>query len=1412
VFFVRAQSSMEMILLVAIGLILLAVTAELIFSNVGVYYSQQQQQIGTQTLSILASEIDDVYFLGPGTTKTIRLEIPEQMDLEGSYIEGKSLVMSINGSEHVRETKVPIRGTWPNATGAYTFKLVSYGDFVAISADLLEFNPSNIAVSIDQGQDTTMDINILNLSPGAIDYTFSVNFNHTNATVTSSDAGVVSFLANDYNDITLNFSCSRSAIGNYDGNLFFDGVDDVSIPIKLFCESGQKRLSIFPSSKDYNLVEQTNGDQTFQVCNSSNTDYSSSTSGINGDVASYAFTSFNGSISANTCRALTLTTYAPATGDQNIYLGTLSVNSGGFAATSDLNLLVTQAVGGGGSGTQNYYFASILNSDLNHFFDYNGFVKQNDNNNWIATGELDWNKEAINTTTSGGWGQLVNDFNIQDGNLIGLWHLNEFSGTTAIDSSGNENNGTWGASLTQTDGLWDTNAGTFNGSDYVDLGNIGTIGVNTSTSYKKTISFWAKGRGFAIHSYRASNSIGDAHIIIYSDGRMRYTIQSNSSSPYAYNAISTITADINNWNHYVVTLDMPRVTGNGAYVVPLTLSINGVTESINLNFTANNAITFNNMYLGRWYNYTWNDIYFNGKIEEVSIWNTTLTTEEIKTLYENQKGQWVDQNLIAYYKFNGSTNDSARGYDGTLANGATIDAKGMWDSNALDLDGDNDYVSTSNGNVIFSDKDSWSTSVWFNGRSSSSYGRRLFTVHRVVGGGSGYTVAIKDDDLVVYISSLGAYNTIMSNISKNKYHHFIGTYDGTTFNAYLDGVLELELTTGMHDFVAEPFIIGNYRSTDTAYGFDGLIDEVKIYGKPLILAEVLADYNSFLSAKFVDNNVIGSAETNDWNQIKINSNEYFSFGKELESTIDGTATWGEINSSNGVWDENLISVWHLNDNLNDSKGSSTGVWDVGGSENYIAGLFDSNVAELDGSTDYINFGDISEIDSTQYLTVSMWIKGDVFSDYDGLFQKYLSGTERFTLQLGLGANNDNPYVTINGAAIYSNQTNFFKANRWKHLVVVYDGSESSNINRIKFYEDGRLVTNVGSIATIPTSLSDLSGGIVRIGNDIHSSGRFFNGLIEEVGVWDKVLTTNEVSNLYSSQSGKFHEPSLVGLWHLNGNTFDSGGNGLNGTWNPSPSHGGGLWGTNGADMTEGTKYFTTPNMELGSVVTACIWLNTTNSANTVDDGIFGKYDTSGKRVWIIYQQITTNHINFIMSNDGLYNAGNLVDSGVTINDGKWHHVCGKHDMDYSYVYVDGVEVASVDTANGLYGTSTPTVNGCIHAADSCLANSRYLGKQEEAIVWNRVLTASEIRELYGKGIASLDLNIYSCSDANCNTRTSSQVITDANNGSFMDLTIDDSRYLGWEAIFGKATGLSDLNAGSFFVNAFVKDVNISYSS
>lgn len=81
---------------------------------------------------------------------------------------------------------------------------------------------------------------------------------------------------------------------------------------------------------------------------------------------------------------------------------------------------------------------------------------------------------------------------------------------------------------------------------------------------------------------------------------------------------------------------------------------------------------------------------------------------------------------------------------------------------------------------------------------------------------------------------------------------------------------------------------------------------------------------------------------------------------------------------------------------------------------------------------------------------------------------------------------------------------------WYHIVVTYDGTT------MRIYKNGNEVT----------SGTDSSGNInyqtsldLRIGLRSRNDDREWDGLIDEVGIWNRALTSTEVSGLYNSGSG-----------------------------------------------------------------------------------------------------------------------------------------------------------------------------------------------------------------------------------------------------------------------------------------------------
>ena len=146
------------------------------------------------------------------------------------------------------------------------------------------------------------------------------------------------------------------------------------------------------------------------------------------------------------------------------------------------------------------------------------------------------------------------------------------------------------------------------------------------------------------------------------------------------------------------------------------------------------------------------------------------------------------------------------------------------------------------------------------------------------------------------------------------------------------------------------------------------------------------------------------------------------------------------------------------------------------------------------SSDYI---DIGTTPNTGDISISFWVKHStggicVIASGDGVF-KYLRFYSEQKISLVIA--NIKYYLTTD-----------IKDGNWHHVVVTNDTSA----NEIKGYTDGSL--------TQTHSLSVSSNNVKTIGAYQNGSLWFFNGAIDEVGIWNTVLTSTQVLEIYNATS------------------------------------------------------------------------------------------------------------------------------------------------------------------------------------------------------------------------------------------------------------------------------------------------------
>jgi len=272
------------------------------------------------------------------------------------------------------------------------------------------------------------------------------------------------------------------------------------------------------------------------------------------------------------------------------------------------------------------------NSEIfqNIFVPYNGAVQNVDlgNKNLTTTGTID-GKLANETDPTFNWSN--------DPNLINWWTMDDLDGTTLIDKMG-RNNGTIINQTAQDEGTWRKGL-TFDGDgDYVNLTNY----ENTDEIQNLSVSVWFKMDVPVSSSNQVILGIGDSFNRIPWIWHVKNTKTIKAQVYDGVTSIQTQSGDLNpdTWYHLVFTTND---TNSALYIDGELVDIKGVVSAIGIN---SEGMGFIGKYSTT--NPPTGNIVWDGNLDEVMIFNKTLTPEEVKEIFalNNLKKNIKRENLV----------------------------------------------------------------------------------------------------------------------------------------------------------------------------------------------------------------------------------------------------------------------------------------------------------------------------------------------------------------------------------------------------------------------------------------------------------------------------------------------------------------------------------------------------------------------------------------------------------------------------------------------------------------------------------------------------------------------------------------------------------------------------------------------
>ena len=205
--------------------------------------------------------------------------------------------------------------------------------------------------------------------------------------------------------------------------------------------------------------------------------------------------------------------------------------------------------------------------------------------------------------------------------------------------------------------------------------------------------------------------------------------------------------------------------------------------------------------------------------------------------------------LVAWYEADGNANDSSdNSNNGSLSGtaGFTTGHDGAANS-AFSFDGSGASVQVSSLAGYLDEKSALTISLWVN-FSAPQVDKNIagwwWAKQGQISVGAG---GVNQNKAYFGLSTDGSPGNVSSASELNDgiWHYVVGVYDGSSAKIYIDGVLDTEyVASGLIDNL-DIFNIGNINNrTDSAYAFNGLVDEVKIWSRSLSADEITSEYDS----------------------------------------------------------------------------------------------------------------------------------------------------------------------------------------------------------------------------------------------------------------------------------------------------------------------------------------------------------------------------------------------------------------------------------------------------------------------------------------------------------------------------------------------------------------------------------------
>jgi hypothetical protein len=216
---------------------------------------------------------------------------------------------------------------------------------------------------------------------------------------------------------------------------------------------------------------------------------------------------------------------------------------------------------------------------------------------------------------------------------------------------------------------------------------------------------------------------------------------------------------------------------------------------------------------------------------------------------------------------------------------------------------------------------------------------------------------------------------------------------------------------------------------------------------------------------------------------------------------------------------NLVAWWAGDGNAQDLAGDNHGTLE--GDVVFNDGMIEQAFS-FDGEGDYVSVPDAPSLNPQAALTVDAWIRRSAqVGPWDPVVKKAggENGDQTGGYTLEFSGDHIAFQVFLENEWWVSSPSAALPSDEWAHVAGVYDGEY------VRLYVDGvEIATAANALGSIAPSDNEL-----HIGHDPSNPDRWYNGLIDEVDVFDRALSADEIYAIYAAGSAGKCKPGTLPL-------------------------------------------------------------------------------------------------------------------------------------------------------------------------------------------------------------------------------------------------------------------------------------------